>query len=58
MKKSLCLVLSVLLIAVSLCSCSMIKDENALDEYTYVDAQGNTHEYATDTQGEVITQEN
>lgn len=58
MKKSLCLVLSVLLIAVSLCSCSMIKDENALNEYTYVDAQGNTHEYATDTQGEVVTQEN
>lgn len=58
MKKGLCLVLSVLLIAVSLCSCSMIKDENALDEYTYVDAQGETHEYATDSKGEVATMEN
>lgn len=58
MKKGLCLVLSVFLIAVSLCSCSMIKDENALDEYTYVDAQGETHEYATDADGEVVTQEN
>ena len=58
MKKGLCLVLSVLLIAVSLCSCSMIKDENALDEYTYVDAQGNTHEYATDPEGEIVTMEN
>lgn len=36
----------------------MIKDENALDEYTYVDAQGKTHEYATDAEGEVVTQEN
>lgn len=58
MKKGLCLVLSVLLIAVSLCSCSMIKDENALDEYTYVDAQGETHEYATDPEGEIVTMEN
>ncbi len=58
MKKGLCLILSVLLIAMSFCSCSMIKDENALDDYTYVDAQGETHEYATDTAGEVVTKEN
>ncbi|MBQ8782750.1 MAG: hypothetical protein IJZ57_03140 [Clostridia bacterium] len=58
MKKGLCLVLSVLLIAVSFCSCSMIKDEDALKDYTYVDAQGNTHEYATNADGEVATQEN
>lgn len=36
----------------------MIKDEDALKDYTYVDAQGNTHEYATDTQGEIVTEEN
>ncbi len=58
MKRSLSLILSVLLIAVSFCACSMIKDENALDDYTYVDAQGETHEYATDAQGEVVTMEN
>ena len=58
MKKSLCLILSALLIAVSFCACSMVKDENALDEYTYVDAQGETHEYATDAEGEIVTMEN
>lgn len=58
MKKGLCLILSILIIAVSFCSCNMIKDENALDDYTYVDSQGQTHEYATDAKGEVVTQEN
>ncbi len=56
MKKGLCLFLSILLIAVSFCSCSMIKDDAVLDEYTYVDEQGETHEYATDPQGEIVTQ--
>ncbi len=36
----------------------MIKDENALDDYTYVDAQGETHEYATDAEGELVTRDN
>lgn len=58
MKKGLCLILSALLIAVSFCACSMVKDENILDDYTYVDAQGETHEYKTDEAGELVTKEN
>lgn len=56
MKKGLCLLLSVFMVAVSLCSCSMIKDDGVLTEQTYVDAQGNTHQYATDANGVVITE--
>ncbi len=58
MKKSLCLILSFILIAVSFCACSMVKDDEILNEYTYVDDQGKTHEYATDAEGEIVTQEN
>lgn len=58
MKKSLCLILSILLIVVSFCSCSMVKDDDILNDYTYVDDKGQTHEYATDKAGEIVTQEN
>ncbi len=46
------------MIAVSFCACSMVKDDTALDDYTYVDAQGNTQEYVTDEAGELVTEEN
>ncbi len=58
MKKGLSLFLSVVLIAVSFCACSMIKDPDAVSDYTYIDAQGATHQYATDSNGEIVTEEN
>ncbi len=56
MKKGLSLFLSVILIAVSFCACSMIKDPDAVSKYTYVDENGVTHQYATDAKGEVATE--
>ncbi len=56
MKKGLSLFLSVLLIAVSFCACGIIKDDGVMDDYTYVDSNGNTHQYETNTNGEIVTQ--
>lgn len=56
MKKSLSLFLSVAIIAITLCSCSFIKDKDALASYQYTDTEGNTHEYQTDDKGKVVTE--
>ena len=57
MKKSLCLILSAAVIALTLCSCSIIKDKDVLKDYQYTDANGNTYQYATDADGNIVTKE-
>lgn len=57
MKKSLCLILSAAVIALTLCSCSIIKDKDVLESYQYTDAKGNTYQYATDADGNIVTKE-
>lgn len=57
MKKSLCIILSAAIIAITLCSCSIIKDKDVLNSYMYTDTKGNTYQYATDTDGNIVTKE-
>ena len=44
--------------AVTLCSCSFIKDKDAISSLTYTDAQGQTYQYKTDEDGKAVTDKN
>lgn len=58
MKRGLCLFLSVAVMAITLCSCSFIKDKDAVASLTYTDSQGQTHQYKTDENGKAVTNKN
>lgn len=58
MKRGLCIFLSVAVIAATLCSCSFIKDKDAVASLTYTDSQGQTHQYKTDEDGKAVTDKN
>lgn len=58
MKKGLCLFLSFVAVAITLCSCKSVKNKDAISDYTYVDSNGNVQMYQTDENGEVATDEN
>ena len=58
MKRGLCIFLSVAVMAVTLCSCSFIKDKDAISSLTYTDAQGQTYQYKTDEDGKAVTDKN
>lgn len=58
MKRGLCVFLSIAVIALTLCSCSFIKDKDAISSLTYTDSQGQTHQYKTDENGKAVTNKN